>query len=85
MTNWVESQNVEGLTMEVKQVEGRTPLIFIEVQATDPDAGTVLMFVMRACLEHTTLPLHASTNREFSVRSKRCVNLGSHCVLHIIY
>jgi acetylornithine deacetylase/succinyl-diaminopimelate desuccinylase-like protein len=44
MTEWVESQKVPGLTMEMKQLEGRTPLIFMEVEATEPDAGTVLLY-----------------------------------------
>lgn len=39
---WVERQKVPGLRLEVKQLEGRTPLIFMEV---DGDPGsTVLMY-----------------------------------------
>jgi acetylornithine deacetylase/succinyl-diaminopimelate desuccinylase-like protein len=39
---WVEAQNVPGLTIEVKEIEGRTPLIFMEVEGND--ASTVLMY-----------------------------------------
>jgi acetylornithine deacetylase/succinyl-diaminopimelate desuccinylase-like protein len=39
---WVEQQNVTGLRIDVKQIEGRTPLIYIEI---DGDArSTVLMY-----------------------------------------
>lgn len=39
---WVESQNVKGLTLEVHELEGRTPVIFMEI---DGDASsTVLMY-----------------------------------------
>jgi acetylornithine deacetylase/succinyl-diaminopimelate desuccinylase-like protein len=39
---WVEKQNVPGLTLEVHELEGRTPVIFMEVDG-DPSA-TVLMY-----------------------------------------
>ena len=39
---WVESQNVKGLTLEVHELDGRTPVIFMEI---DGDASsTVLMY-----------------------------------------
>ena len=39
---WVESQNIAGLTIEVKEIEGRTPVIFMEIEG---DAkSTVLMY-----------------------------------------
>ena len=39
---WVEKQNIRGLTLEVQEIEGRTPLIFMEI---DGDAkSTVLMY-----------------------------------------
>ena len=49
---WVESQKVEGLTMEIIRLEGRTPVLFFEVPASNgasPDAAapssqTVLMY-----------------------------------------
>ncbi|MBV9493674.1 MAG: M20 family metallopeptidase [Acidobacteria bacterium] len=40
--SWAESQGIEGLTLEVKELEGRTPLIYMEI---DGDASsTVLMY-----------------------------------------
>jgi acetylornithine deacetylase/succinyl-diaminopimelate desuccinylase-like protein len=40
--NWVEQQNVSGIKIEVHELEGRTPLIFMEI---DGDASsTVLMY-----------------------------------------
>jgi acetylornithine deacetylase/succinyl-diaminopimelate desuccinylase-like protein len=39
---WVEQQNVRGLKLEVKEIEGRTPLIFMEIDG-DPKS-TVLMY-----------------------------------------
>jgi len=44
---WVEAQKVEGLTLEVVRLEGRTPVLFFEVAATRPVAQspqTVLMY-----------------------------------------
>ena len=42
---WVESQKVEGLTLEVVRLEGRTPVLFFEIDATQPGAtDTVLMY-----------------------------------------
>lgn len=45
---WVEAQKVEGLTLEVIQLPGRTPVLFFEVAATraaHTDSGqTVLMY-----------------------------------------
>jgi acetylornithine deacetylase/succinyl-diaminopimelate desuccinylase-like protein len=40
--SWVEQQGVAGLRVEVKEIEGRTPLMFIEVDGND--ASTVLMY-----------------------------------------
>ncbi|MEO8032936.1 MAG: M20/M25/M40 family metallo-hydrolase, partial [Acidobacteriota bacterium] len=40
--NWAEEQSVAGITIEVKELEGRTPLIFMEIEG---DArSTVLMY-----------------------------------------
>ena len=39
---WAEEQRVEGLKLEVHEIEGRTPLIFMEIQG-DP-SSTVLMY-----------------------------------------
>ncbi len=44
---WVEAQKVEGLTLEIVRLEGRTPVLFFEVAATRPlaeSAQTVLMY-----------------------------------------
>jgi acetylornithine deacetylase/succinyl-diaminopimelate desuccinylase-like protein len=42
---WVEAQKVEGLTLEIVRLPGRTPLLFFEVAATRPaSAQTVLMY-----------------------------------------
>ncbi|HET7711687.1 MAG TPA: M20 family metallopeptidase [Thermoanaerobaculia bacterium] len=39
---WVEQQNIKGLRIEVREIEGKTPLIFMEI---DGDASsTVLMY-----------------------------------------
>jgi acetylornithine deacetylase/succinyl-diaminopimelate desuccinylase-like protein len=40
--SWVEWQNVKGLTIEVHEIEGRTPVIFMEIEGDD--SGTVLMY-----------------------------------------
>lgn len=39
---WVESQNIQGLTIEVHELEGRTPVIFMEIPGDD--SATVLMY-----------------------------------------
>jgi acetylornithine deacetylase/succinyl-diaminopimelate desuccinylase-like protein len=42
---WIESRKVEGLTLEVVRLEGRTPVIFFEVPATRAgSAQTVVMY-----------------------------------------
>ena len=42
---WVEAQKVEGLTLEVVRLEGRTPVLFFEIPATRVDSSqTVLMY-----------------------------------------
>jgi acetylornithine deacetylase/succinyl-diaminopimelate desuccinylase-like protein len=40
--SWVESQQIHGLTIEVHELEGRTPVIFMEVEGDS--SGTVLMY-----------------------------------------
>ena len=43
--NWVEAQKVEGLTLEIVRLEGRTPVLFFEIPATRADSTqTVLMY-----------------------------------------
>eukprot|EP00485_Elphidium_margaritaceum_P000220 CAMPEP_0202695064 /NCGR_PEP_ID=MMETSP1385-20130828/8748_1 /ASSEMBLY_ACC=CAM_ASM_000861 /TAXON_ID=933848 /ORGANISM="Elphidium margaritaceum" /LENGTH=501 /DNA_ID=CAMNT_0049351025 /DNA_START=40 /DNA_END=1545 /DNA_ORIENTATION=+ len=45
LTQWVEAQNVKGLTMQVLAEQNRTPLIFIEVEPSSKDmTDTVLMY-----------------------------------------
>jgi acetylornithine deacetylase/succinyl-diaminopimelate desuccinylase-like protein len=39
---WVEAEKVPGLTIEICEIEGRTPLIFMEIEGDD--ASTVLMY-----------------------------------------
>ncbi|ARU03326.1 peptidase M20 [Comamonas serinivorans] len=45
---WVEAQRVEGLTLEVLRLEGRTPVLFFEVpargRAAEASAQTVVMY-----------------------------------------
>lgn len=42
---WVQAQKVEGLTLEVVRLEGRTPVIFFEIPATRAGSTeTVLMY-----------------------------------------
>jgi acetylornithine deacetylase/succinyl-diaminopimelate desuccinylase-like protein len=42
--NWVKTQTVAGLKMRVEHDKDRTPLIFIEIDATDGSDATVLMY-----------------------------------------
>jgi len=42
---WVEAQKVEGLTLEIVRLEGRTPVLFFEIPATRVDSTqTVLIY-----------------------------------------
>ena len=42
---WVEAQKVEGLTLEVIRLDGRTPVLFFEIPATRAESTqTVLMY-----------------------------------------
>ncbi len=42
---WVEAQKVAGLTLEIVRLPGRTPVLFFEVAATQPQSSqTVLMY-----------------------------------------
>ena len=36
---WVEAQKIEGLTLEVVRLEGRTPVLFFEIPASSGGAG----------------------------------------------
>ena len=43
--SWVEAQKVEGLTLEIVRLEGRTPVLFFEIPATRANSTqTVLMY-----------------------------------------
>ncbi len=46
MADWARSQPIDGMTLEVVRLEGRTPLIFIEIPASGPESGddTVLLY-----------------------------------------
>jgi hypothetical protein len=46
MERWTKAQNIPGLLVEVVRLEGRTPLIFLEIPATGPETGddTVLLY-----------------------------------------
>ncbi len=47
LANWATKQPVKGMSVEIVRLEGRTPLIFIEVPGTDgggSDADTVLLY-----------------------------------------
>jgi acetylornithine deacetylase/succinyl-diaminopimelate desuccinylase-like protein len=39
---WVESQNIKGLTIDVHEIDGRTPVIFMEIEGDA--SATVLMY-----------------------------------------
>ncbi|NNE05645.1 MAG: M20/M25/M40 family metallo-hydrolase [Xanthomonadales bacterium] len=42
---WCDAQDIKGKTMEVVRLEGRTPLIFMEIPGTDPEnQDTVLLY-----------------------------------------
>jgi acetylornithine deacetylase/succinyl-diaminopimelate desuccinylase-like protein len=43
VASWIEAQQVDGLRLEVVRLEGRTPLIFVEVDG-DADSGTTLLY-----------------------------------------
>ncbi len=40
--SWVESQQIQGLTLEVHELDGRTPVIFMEIEGET--SSTVLMY-----------------------------------------
>lgn len=39
MENWAKAQQLPGLKVEVVRLEGRTPLIFLEIPATGAETG----------------------------------------------
>ncbi|MBA3930805.1 MAG: peptidase M20, partial [Xanthomonas sp.] len=46
MERWARAQSVPGMQVDVVRLEGRTPLIFIEIPASGPETGadTVLLY-----------------------------------------
>lgn len=46
MERWAKAQSIPGMQVEVIRLEGRTPLIFIEIPASGPETGadTVLLY-----------------------------------------
>jgi len=46
MEDWAKAQKIPGLQVEVVRLEGRTPLIFLEIPASGPETGedTVLLY-----------------------------------------
>ena len=44
LTDWVDVQEVKGMTSKVYREPGRTPLLFIEVAPTTPGLPTVLLY-----------------------------------------
>ena len=46
MENWAKAQQLPGLKVEVVRLEGRTPLIFLEIPATGAETGddTILLY-----------------------------------------
>ncbi|HEX7803389.1 MAG TPA: M20 family metallopeptidase [Pseudoxanthomonas sp.] len=46
MESWARKQPIPGMALEVVRLEGRTPLIFIEIPASGPETGadTVLLY-----------------------------------------
>ncbi|HZW17266.1 MAG TPA: M20 family metallopeptidase [Luteimonas sp.] len=39
MEGWARAQSIPGMTLEVVRLEGRTPLIFIDIPASGPETG----------------------------------------------
>jgi len=44
LVNWAKAQQVPGLAIEVVRIEGRTPLIFMELPANGVEGETVLLY-----------------------------------------
>ena len=42
MVHWVKNQNIKSLNLELMRAEGKTPIIFIEIDSTIP--GWLVMF-----------------------------------------
>jgi acetylornithine deacetylase/succinyl-diaminopimelate desuccinylase-like protein len=44
MDSWARAQNIEGMSVDVVRLEGRTPLIYIEVAGSDESEDCVLLY-----------------------------------------
>ncbi len=48
IATWCEAQEIQGKTLEIVRIEGRTPVIFMEIPASDgsnnPEDDTILMY-----------------------------------------
>ncbi|AYU82149.1 peptidase m20/m25/m40 family-like protein [Leishmania donovani] len=44
LINWMEGQNLLGLSYEFMEVEGRTPFLLVEIAGTEPTKNTLLMY-----------------------------------------
>ena len=44
LSGWARAQKIDGMTVEVVRLDGRTPLIFIDVPATDAGDDCVLLY-----------------------------------------
>jgi len=44
ISGWIRRQNVPGLTLDIVRLDGRTPLIFVEVEGTNQTQETVLLY-----------------------------------------
>lgn len=64
LVNWVKEQNLPGLKVEVVKEPNRTPVILCEVEATQQDAGTILLYGCVLKLRGTT-----STYRKLCLQS----------------
>jgi acetylornithine deacetylase/succinyl-diaminopimelate desuccinylase-like protein len=43
-TNWIKGRGIKGMQMELIKLEGRTPLIFVDIKATNSDSKSVLLY-----------------------------------------
>jgi hypothetical protein len=43
LIDWVKDQNIEGLSLKVIKEKKKTPLLFMEINATMEDAPTCLL------------------------------------------
>ncbi|MCW9029105.1 MAG: M20/M25/M40 family metallo-hydrolase, partial [Kangiella sp.] len=48
IANWCDAQDIPNKTLEIVRIKGRTPIIFMEIAASDgtnnPDDDTILMY-----------------------------------------